>query len=504
MHPGSTDAQTALETDLVIIGGGGAGMAAATASAELGAKVIVLEKRRRLGGNSIRAGNIFACESPVQKREMVLADKDELFQMAMKWAHWDRVDPRIVRAFIDKSGDTIRWFQSKGVDFMFTPLYPNQLRVGHYPSEGGGRQIIGVLEGQCQAMQVTIMVNAGATGIELNSDGAIAAVTAVSSEHGRVRIETASVIIATGGFGGNQDLLRRYCPAYYDGMRLHGLAHTGDGLLMAAEAGAALADTIPLLKEGPNPDFGEVLSLKLFVSEPYTVWVNKAGRRFIDECAGKMIFESGNAILRQPDRLMFTLFDVDQRKIMERKTPPIVKKPPGEGREPTGPGLDFADLAKTLEFYQKKGFVKIADTWEEVARWIGAEPDALRQTIDEYNKACEQGYDPEFSKSRRYLMPLRRPPFYAIRCATTFLDTLGGIKVNERMEVLDAFGKVMPGLYAAGVIADGFQPDTYCSELCGSAFGFALNSGRIAGESAAGLLKSRIEAPLRKKGSAND
>ena len=129
-------------------------MAAAAAAAEKGTKVIVLEKRHVLGGNSMRAGSIFACESPFQKREMVYVSKDEMFQTAMNWAHWDRVDPRIVRVFINKSGDTIRWLQDKGIDFAFSVMYPNQLRVGHYPSESGGVQLIGVLNKNCQDMGV--------------------------------------------------------------------------------------------------------------------------------------------------------------------------------------------------------------------------------------------------------------------------------------------------------------------------------------------------------------
>jgi fumarate reductase flavoprotein subunit len=274
-------------------------------------------------------------------------------------------------------------------------------------------------------------------------------------------------------------------------MRLHGVALSGDGLVLAAEAGAAIADTIPLLKEGPNPDYAEVLSLKLIVSEPYTIWVNKTGRRFIDEYAGKMIFESGNAILRQPGKVMFTLFDSEQRKAMETITPPISKKRKGDIGEMKPAMAAPADLEQTLESYEKRGVAKIADSWEPIAEWIGADPAVLTKTVETYNDACDHGYDPQFAKERKNLSPLRRPPFYAIRCATTFLDTMGGIKVNAGMEVLDKEGEVIPGFYAAGVIADGHQSETYCSALAGSALGFAINSGRIAGENAADFARGR-------------
>ena len=140
---------------------------------------------------------------------------------------------------------------------------------------------------------------------------------------------------------------------------------------------------------------------------------------------------------------------------------------------------------------QEKGLVKIAGSWAEMAGWIGADPATLEATVNSYNTSCDDGHDAEFVKVRRYLLPLRSPPYYAIRCATTFLDTLGGIIVNEHMEVTAKQSGVIPGLFAAGVIADGSQSDTYCSALSGSALSFAINSGRIAGENAADYIQKR-------------
>jgi fumarate reductase flavoprotein subunit len=128
--------------------------------------------------------------------------------------------------------------------------------------------------------------------------------------------------------------------------------------------------------------------------------------------------------------------------------------------------------------------VKISDSWEEIAGWMGADPKILEKTIDEYNDGCDRGYDPVFSKDRRYLAPLRTPPYYAIKSNSDYLDTIGGIKINERMEVLDRQGEPIPGLYAAGVVAGGWQGETYCVVLSGAASGFAVNSGRIAAENA--------------------
>jgi len=108
----------------------------------------------------------------------------------------------------------------------------------------------------------------------------------------------------------------------------------------------------------------------------------------------------------------------------------------------------------------------------------------LKATIHEYNAASDQGYDPIFAKDRRYLLPLRTPPYYAIRTRSGFHGTIGGIKINEHMELIDNQDKPIPGLYAAGIDTGGWESETYCVVLAGSTFGFAINSGRIAGENA--------------------
>ena len=145
------------------------------------------------------------------------------------------------------------------------------------------------------------------------------------------------------------------------------------------------------------------------------------------------------------------------------------------------PGFE-KELRKRAE--EDGAAIKISDSWDEIANWIGADPKVLKATIDEYNSFCDQGYDEIFAKERRYLLPLRSAPYYALRGMPVFLDTLGGIRINENMEVLDNQDNPIPGLYAAGVTTSGWESETYCGDLSGSAFGFAINSGRIAGENA--------------------
>jgi len=136
--------------------------------------------------------------------------------------------------------------------------------------------------------------------------------------------------------------------------------------------------------------------------------------------------------------------------------------------------------------------VKIAKNWKEMADWIGCNPGVLKATIDEYNNFCDHGRDPIFGKRNELLIPLRQPPFYAVKGNSDFLDTIGGIKVNEKMEVLNKEDLPIPGLYAAGVITGGWETESYCSPLSGEASGFATNSGRIAAENAAKFVSRKI------------
>lgn len=458
-----------MNADIVIIGGGGAGLAAALAAAEQGAKsIVILEKRAAMGGNTALATGLFACESPVQAREKIVADKDELFKRAVKWAHYDRINPRIIRAFINKSGDTIRWLENMGLEFNIVPFLPNQQpRIWHCP-KGRGAKLTQVLAERCQALGVKVLLKCSGKKILRDKKGRIVGVKAEKNRQA-FGIATQSVIITTGGFGANKKLLKKHCPPYYNGLTLRGLRLTGDGLDMAAEAGACIDDFITLLKEGPrvNPDTWPLMSLE---RSPITVWVNKGGRRFVDETIGDYPFESVNAILLQPEKVCYALLDDVIRKQYED----------------TRSNLDTA-----IQKEVKKDNMKISDSWDDISEWIGADPNVIKQTVEEYNSFCDQGYDVDFAKDRRYLKPLRTAPLYAIRTIPVFLDTLGGIKINDHMEVMDIQGEPIPGLYAAGVTASGWMGDTYCGELSGSAFSFAINSGRIAGEGVARYIRKR-------------
>jgi fumarate reductase flavoprotein subunit len=483
-----------INTDVVVLGAGGTGLAAAFTAAEKGARVIVLEKRA-IGGNSAMAVGLFGIESPAQKRESISTPKDEIFKISMDYAHW-KTDPRIFRAFIDKSGDTIQWLENMGMKFNNIPfVYPNHsLRTYHcLEYKKAGSEIIKLLQRHCEESGVQLFTHSPAKRILTGKKGNVIGVLSERAGH-EFKINAKGIIVATGGYGSNKELLKQYYPSYNDSMIYIGVPMHGEGLLMAVEAGAATEGLGTLLLH--THLFPGSRYVNAIAQEPLTIFVNGNGERFIDETITFRPPECGNAIARQTDKCVYSIFDesIKNKIINEGLLKGGVKQVMGVlagGKETadqakiTDAGAKLPGLGKSLQQEAKNGRVKISNSWEDISTWIGVLPGVLKNTIKEYNSFCDCGHDDVFSKDRRYLLPLRNPPFYAVKCYLSFLTTIGGVKINQRMEVLNNQGNAIPGLYAGGDIAGGWQSDTYNMALGGSAFGFAINSGRIAGENAA-------------------
>jgi fumarate reductase flavoprotein subunit len=464
---------------LVIIGGGGAGLAAALEASEQGVRdIIVLEKRSVLGGISAIAGGIFACESPVQVRMGIVSSRDQLFRKALEWAHWSDINPPVLRAFIDKSGDTIKWLEDKGLEFDLITFYPGQNPPVQHNPKGFGAALTKLLEKECIKNKVLILRNSAVKNIIRGENGTVKGVEFISGKD-IIKLRCDSAIITTGGFLGNSELMHRYFPNLKEGMVMSGLPLQGDGINLAAQAGAAIADTATLIKEGPRVHLHQWPLLAL-ERNGITLWVNKRGARFTDEATGYHIFESVNAVIRQPEAACFLLMDSSIRRKFEEHGGMFKRKNGADALTQTR-----EELENGIRDGVARGIIKAADNWAEIAAWIGAESQTLTDTVARYNNFCQRGFDGDFLKDKQYLLTLINPPFYAIKTIATMLDTIGGIIIDEKMRVIDKENKAIPGLYAAGVITSGWESEIYCSDLSASAFGFAINSGRIAAESAA-------------------
>lgn len=492
------------EADITILGGGGAGLAAALSASEHGCKEIILLEKAGIGGNSALAHDIFGTESPVQKRMGVDARRDDFFRIAMNWAHWSKINPRVVRAFIDKSGDTIRWLEEKGLRFELGQYYINQSPLVRHTIEGEGAHLMKVLKKLCQEAGVRLLTQTAAKKIVRDGKGNVTGVEAETKDK-KLVIKTKCVILATGGYGANPDFLKKSPHYNPDTMVNHGvLSNKGDGIVMATEVGAATASIGNIMFHGPSiPNtaasrmtIGETkYPVSILVREPETMWVNKLGKRFIDEGHNLSSFASAGAAAQQPGGVMFTVFDDRTRQIMEKEGilwPGAYGGQKRETKRHTRPnvGEPLPGLGQELQALEKKGIaLKITDSIEELAAFIGAKPEVLKHTIEEYNADCANGHDSIFCKDRRYLLPMTTAPYYAIRGAAGICDAIGGVKINEHMEAVDQEENAIPGLYAAGSTSGGWETENYCFELTGHLLGFALNSGRIAGENAAKYLR---------------
>jgi fumarate reductase flavoprotein subunit len=485
MNPYQKSNPETVSADVLVVGAGGAGLAASISAAEKGAGVILLEKKGAPGGNSAMAIGLLGAESPVQKRMCISAPKDEIFKLGMEYAHW-RNNPWIWRTFVDKSGDTIRWLEERGVVFKdVASMYPGQaIRTWHIP-DGFGAGLVRSLRKQCEISGVKLITNTPVKGILTDAKGSVCGVLAANEEK-EFEISAKSVIIATGGYGGNKTLLKKYYPAYHENMKYTGSrSATGDGLIMALEIGAA-SEGLGTLMVHP-PVYQKQIHINAVAIQPCMLWLNKNGKRFTDEAITFHCVECGNAAGNQPDKIIYSLFDDDTKKWVQEEGILTL------GLRDTGAyaGAKLTNLDQELRTEAEKGDLIMSNSWEEIARWIGVPSQTLKSSIDRYNQFCGQGHDEDFAKDRSYLKNLRTPPFYAIRCYQSFLTTLGGIKINERMEVLNEQGIPIAGLYAGGDSAGGWVGDTYCFILSGSAFGFAVSSGRISGENAADFARRK-------------
>jgi fumarate reductase flavoprotein subunit len=468
------------QTDIVVVGSGAAGLAAAITAAEGGARVIILEKERSPGGTSNFLQGTFAVESRMQRERYIMYSRDEAFKNIMEYSHW-MANPRLVRAIVNESATTIGWLEKQGVVFTDVTInMPDSPRTYHV-IKGRGEALVKTLTTRAKERGVDIRLGTPVKRILKQGDRITGVIAEADGED--IQVNARAVIIASGGYANNKDWIKKYT-GFDLGVNLMPVGNvdkTGDGIRMAWEAGAADEgkSLLELYRAGPaGPDFALGNQIEYAVTQP-DLWVDPKGERFCDESICFYDSSVGNANARSKEGYTWSIFDEGIiKRMLERGIDKNVAIDSMPGAKPAGIEREIKAALdkKSTEVFE-------ADSVEALAAKMGVNPAVLKKTIDEYNDCCEKKHDENFAKNPKYLWSIKGPKYYAVRARTVFLGTMGGIKINEKTEVLDKKEAVIPGLYAVGFDAGGMYGDSYpikCSS--GLASAFALNSGRIAGK----------------------
>lgn len=518
-----------VETDVVVISAGTAGLPAAVTAAENGAKVAVFEKSSTSGGLGNMARGPLAVESRLQRQRQIPLTREDAFRIFMDYTHW-RVDARLVKAYLDRSAGTIDWLEKLGVEFSEVVAYfpgsnftqhivaiqpgaggpapgsggPPPGARGPAPGSGGpppgargagpmgAASMMKILTDRAKELGCIFYFQTAVKKI-LKNEGRITSVIAEDASSEEIQANAKAVIVATGGFGNNPDMIKKYTGYEWGkdifSFRIPGC--DGDGIRMAWDVGAGAGPmNMEIIYNPPGVSSPEFRSGAIAFRQP-NLLVNLLGERFMNEEIIANTTFTGNAIACQKERVAYMIFDESIKKHYEEVGWDSLVL--AQGLKAQNLDAEFAQALKNgldgVMIGNAKECFFMANSFEELSDKTKISLDGLRNTLAEYNRACETGRDTLFNKIAKYLRPVRQPPFYIGRLAVGGYGSLGGIKINYKTEVLTKDFDVIPGLYAAGVDANAIYGDSYVFILPGNTMGFAMNSGRMAGENAANYVK---------------
>ncbi|MCD8396072.1 MAG: flavocytochrome c [Lachnospiraceae bacterium] len=434
------EAYPVTEADVIVIGAGGAGLSAAKTADENGASVILIEKSSNVGGNTLCATmGINAAESQVQTDLGVTVTVEELIEAQL---NNEDADEALVTAFAENSGETIDWLASLGVEFSAEGGNSDFMLMATADGKTS-TTLINALNNSLTSTDITLYLNTTATTLVTDENGAVIGVVCEDADGNEVTFTGKAVVLATGGFGQNSELLAEVRPDLANAITDEIAPTTGDGLLMAQALGA---DTVNLedIQLFPHVIVGYGLLTPMNLPggfNPDAIYVNENAERFVAEG-----FEVSDAILAQPDGMAYCIFTEN-------------------------------NLNETLEGLMELGYVVSGETVEELAENLGLDADALQATIDQWNADCEAGADSQFGREEN--LNKLEGTLYGYNFGVGAHYFMGGILINEYTQVVDTNGDAIVGLYAAGEVTGGFHGN-YRVDGSGTADAFVF--GRLAGK----------------------
>jgi len=452
-----------MKSDVVIIGAGGAGLAAAVSANQNGAKVIVFEKMARIGGNTVISGAAYNAVDPKRQKPAGIEDSIDKFYTQMYEGGDKKAKPELVKTFVENAYPALEWLESLGMPFrdtVFTvlgALWPRSHQPADPVGTGYFNTYMKYINEHKDAVQ--IYLNTEVTEI-IKENGRVVGVNAKNADGIITAYAAKGVIDAAGGFGANKEMRNKYNKIWPDLTNIGTTNHpgaTGDGMVMADKAGANLIDMkeIQLLPMG-DPVTGS-LSGNIEQGVENRIFVNKSGNRFVDEGSRRDVMT--NALFKQQDAFMWVIVDKHSY-------------PTGDTRN---------NFNESIDQLIAEGRAFKADTIEDLAKQIGVDPKKLKNSVDTFNKAVDKSIKDEFGRTL-FKDKLDTPPYYAGARKPTVHHTMGGVEITTSAQVLDKEGKVIPGLYAAGEVTGGIHGG---NRLGGNAVPDTVIFGKIAGESAA-------------------
>ena len=452
---------TETETDIVVIGAGAAGLAAALTAADYGAKVLLLEKTAEPGGSSRICGGLLAFAGTDIQHRNGIGDYNDLLYRDLMEVGQHQNDPKLVRAYVDNQLEVYHWLCRLGVQFGPRPDASSGQTMPRCHVIDPDAMINVLAEHAADNPNITVVTNTQARRL-LRSDGRVIAVVATSDGKDWEIPAAKGVIVAAGGFTRNAELIRTFVPKAAKAWVSGGEANTGDGLLMAWQLGAGVQDVAYIQGTyGKHPTNHSTRHSLLAVYKG-AIAVNLQAKRFVDESLSYKLL--GTASLAQDGDHTWQIFD----------------QPIYDAHEEDVSIFD-------VRHRHKDGMLVEAATLGELAEKTGLDAATLKDTVARYNGYVAAGSDPEFGRKHLVhnhgaLVPIGTGPLYAHASTAALYGTYCGVTVEPSMQVLDVFQEPIEGLWAAGEVISGLHGAAY---MTGSALGKALIFGRVAGRSAA-------------------
>ena len=488
-----------VDADVVVVGAGGAGMTAAITAAAEGKSVVILESQSMVGGNSVRAtggmnagktvyqdenefGESAGVEKTLKTAAEKYADNETITALAKtvseQWAayqanptgYFDSVelmeldtmiggkginDPELVETLCANSADAIDWLDEHGITLHNVSSFGGaSVKRIHRPVNAEGKTVsvgsymIPLLQENCEKAGVKMMLDTTATEILTDANGAAVGVKATGASGETVTVNAKAVVLATGGFGANLDMVVKYKPELKGFMTTNAPGIQGQGIEMAQAIGAATVD-MDQIQIHPTVEANTAALITEGLRGDGAILINEEGQRFIDEVGTRDVVSA--AEIAQTGSYSWLV--VDQA---------------------------MADASSVIQGYIKKGYTVTGATYEELGKAMGVDAAAFAETMEKWNGYIEAKNDPDFGRTS-FANPLNTAPYYAVKVTAGVHHTMGGLKINANTEVLNEKGEVIPGLFAAGEVTGGVHG---ANRLGGNAVADFTVFGRIAGAAA--------------------